>query len=237
MNDNKIAVIIPTYNEKNNIIPLIEKILYLPFKVNVIVVDDDSPDQTGFIAQNYFRNNERVKVLIRKEDRGRGSAGITGYFVALDAGFEIIGEMDGDFSHSPDFIPFLVQELNDVDVVSGSRFLKGSRSLRESLVREMITICARIYLRMCLGIRLTDPTSGFRFFKSYVLSSISKTLKSKDAFIITEVFYYISRKHFRIKEYPIIFYKRKTGRSKLKFITLILYLYRVLLLRTGFFRG
>lgn len=237
MIDNKIAVIIPTYNEKNNIIPIIEKILSLPLKVHVIVVDDDSPDQTGIIARDYFRNNSRVNVLIRKEDRGRGTAGIYGYCAALDAGFKIIGEMDGDFSHSPDFIPFLVQELKDVDVVSGSRFLQGSRNLRESLIREMITICARIYLRICLGIRLTDPTSGFRFFKSHVLFSILKTLKSRDAFIVTEVFYYISRNHFRIKEYPIVFYKRKTGRSKLKFITLILYLYRVLLLRTGFFRG
>ncbi len=237
MSDKKIAVIIPTYNERDNIIPLVEKILSLPLRISVIIVDDNSPDGTGFLTERHFKNNPRVKVLIREKDRGRGSAGIFGYRAALDAGFEIIGEMDGDFSHSPDFIPLLVQELEYADVVSGSRFLQGSRILREGFIRKMITMCARIYLWLCLGIRLTDPTSGFRFFRSYALSSISGNLKSPDAFIVTEVFYLISKKGFRIREYPIIFYERKTGKSKLRIVTLILYLYRVLLLRTGLFRG
>lgn len=237
MKNEKIAVIIPTYNERENIVPLVEEILTLPLSITVFVVDDDSPDGTGEFAREYFQNNRCVEVYIRKEKKGRGYAGRFGYEKAIEKGFDIIGEMDGDFSHSPKFIKGIISLLKESDVVSGSRFLSGGKSLRQSIVRELITYCAKIYLRMVLGIRLTDPTSGFRFFKRSVLSEIVPLLKSKDAFIVTEVFYYVFRKNFVIKEYPIIFYQRKHGSSKLKARTLITYLYRVILLRIGFFYG
>lgn len=237
MKNEKIAVIIPTYNERENIIPLVEEILILPLNITVFVVDDDSPDGTGELARKYFGNNERVEVYIRKEKKGRGYAGRFGYEKAIEKGFDIIGEMDGDFSHSPEFIPGIISLFRESDVVSGSRFLSGGKSLRQSIVREFITYCAKIYLRLVLNIRLTDPTSGFRFFKKSVLSEIVPFLKSKDAFIVTEVFYYVFRKKFVIREFPIVFYKRKYGSSKLKTLTLLAYLYRVILLRIGFFYG
>ncbi|MGB9642830.1 MAG: glycosyltransferase, partial [Candidatus Ratteibacteria bacterium] len=192
---NNIAVIIPTYNERENIIPLVKEILGLNMNIKVIIVDDNSPDGTGIIAKEYFTNNSDVKVFIRKDKRGRGYAGRFGYEMALREKFDIIGEMDGDFSHSPEFIPQMVAYLQHADIVSGSRFLSGARSLRKNFLREMVTRCARIYLRMILGIKLTDPTSGFRFFKFSALSEISQYLKSRDAFIVTEVFYYAFKKH------------------------------------------
>ncbi|MCX7706357.1 MAG: glycosyltransferase [bacterium] len=237
MRGGKIAVIIPTYNEKDNIVPLVNSILALPMDISVFIVDDNSPDGTGETARKYFRGNDRVNVYIRTENRGRGCAGIFGYGKALEGKFDIIGEMDGDFSHTPEFIIVLVSLLKEADVVSGSRFLRGGRSLRQSIVREFVTYCARIYLRLTLGIKLTDPTSGFRFFKSSVLSEIYPKLKSKDAFIVTEVFYHIFRQNFKVKEAPIIFCERKYGKSKLKFFTLVKYLYRVVLLRVGLFNG
>jgi len=232
-----VAVIIPTYNERSNIIPLVKEILGLQMGIKVIIVDDNSPDGTGIIARQYFNDNPNVKVFIRRDKRGRGYAGRFGYEMALQQQCDIIGEMDGDFSHSPEFIPHMVACLQHTDVVSGSRFLSGGRSLRKNFLREMVTRCARIYLRIILGIKLTDPTSGFRFFKSSALSKILHYLKSKDAFIVTEVFYYAFKKQLRVKEYPIIFYERRYGRSKLKITTLLNYLYRVLLLRTGYFNG
>lgn len=237
MKSKKISVILPTYNEKENIVPLVREILNLPLDITVIIVDDDSPDFTGYYAQNYFKGNERVKIFIRKEKRGRGYAGRFGYEIALKEQFDIIGEMDADFSHSPTFISGLVNSLEGADVASGSRFLSGSKSLRQNIVRKMITLCARFYVNLLLRINLTDPTSGFRFFNSYVLRSILPELRSTDPFIVTEVFYYVRKKGFSIKEYPIVFYERKHGKSKLKFFTLIKYLYRVLLLRMGLFYG
>jgi len=233
----KVAVIIPTYNEKDNIVPLVKHIINLPLDIHVIVVDDNSPDGTGYIAMKHFQDDPRVDVFIRKDRKGRGYAGRFGYKIAIEKKYDIIGEMDGDFSHSPEFIPDLLSCLENADVASGSRFLSGGKSLRQDIIREIITRCARIYLRCVLGIRLTDPTSGFRFFRLSTLSEIYPALKAKDAFIVAEVFYHIFRKNFRVKEFPIVFHKRKYGSSKLKFFTLLTYLYRVILLRTGFFNG
>lgn len=237
MKKEKIAVIIPTYNERENIILLVEKILSLPLDISVFIVDDNSPDGTGEITKKHFEKNPRVKVFIRYENKGRGYAGRFGYKEALEKKFDIIGEMDGDFSHSPEFIPEMVALLKDADVSSGSRFLREGRSLRKSIIRETITNFARVYLRLVLGIKLTDPTSGFRFFKFSALSEIYPRLKSKDAFIVSEVFYYVFKYGFKIKELPIVFYERKYGKTKLRFHTLILYVYKVLRLRIGFFNG
>ena len=237
MKNKRIAIIIPTYNEKDNIVPLVEDILRLPLDISVIIVDDNSPDGTGDIAKRYFRNNPRVQVIVRKKNRGRGYAGRCGYKIALNRKFDVIGEMDGDFSHSPEFIPSFIFLLEKADVVSGSRFLSGGKSLRQDRIRELITIFARVYLHLILGIKLTDPTSGFRFFTFSSLAAIYPELRSKDAFIVTEVFYYTFKKKFRIMETPIIFYRRRYGSSKLKFNTLIAYLFRVLLLRIGLFYG
>ncbi len=233
----KICVIIPTYNERENIVPLIKEILALPLEINVFVVDDNSPDGTGYVVEKQFEDDSRVEVFVRKKDRGRGFAGRFGYEKALEKGFDIIGEMDGDFSHMPVFIPDLVRLLDEADASSGSRFIAGGKDLRQGLMRETITRFARIYLRLLVGIKLTDPTSGFRFFRSNCLASISPLLKSRDAFIVTEVFFHVFRKGFRIKEYPIIFQDRRYGTSKLKPVTLFAYLYRALLLRIGLFNG
>jgi len=231
MENKKIAVIIPTYNEKSNIIPLVKKILSLPLNIKVIVVDDNSPDKTGEIVKECFKNNTLVDVYIRREKRGRGLAGIFGYKRAIEGGFEIIGEMDGDMSHNPKFIPAMIMNLKNSDAVIGSRYLKKGGEERKSFIRKLISRFASFYLRMILNINLTDPTSGFRFFKKEYLAKIINYLKAEDPFIVTEVIFYLNKAKAKISEVPIVFYERKTGKSKLKFTTLLKYLFRVIYLR------
>jgi len=226
----RVVVIIPTYNERENIVSLIEEILSLPAGINVLVVDDDSPDGTGRLAAEHFKENCAVDVCIRHEQRGRGRAGIFGYRRALGRGFDIIGEMDGDGSHGPRFIPAALAALAKADVAVGSRYLPGGGEQRPGN-RRFVTLWARRYLAVMLGIRLTDPTSGFRFFRRGPLAAIVPRLVATDPFIVTEVNYHLCRCGFSVVEIPIFFADRKAGVSKLKFTTLLQYLFRVLFLR------
>lgn len=227
-----ISVIIPTYNERHNIVPLVNEILSIPLNINVIIVDDNSPDKTGQIAKNHFEGNESVKVFIRKEKRGRGLAGIFGYRKALESGAGIIGEMDGDFSHHPRFIPNMISALENADAVIGSRYLEQGGEERKSETRKLVTKCAQFYLKLFLRIDLRDPTSGFRFFKRDMLGKIIDLLKAEDPFIVTEVIFRLKQKKAKIVEVPIIFYERRTGESKLKPGTLFKYLFKVAILST-----
>ena len=231
MKNRKISVIIPTYNEAECILPLIDEILKIPLPINIIVVDDNSPDKTGKIVEEKFRNNPFVHVFIRKGKRGRGLAGIFGYKKAIEMGSDIIGEMDGDFSYHPFYIPEMVKNINGWDVVVGSRYIPGGKEERKSLLRRLITKCAHFYIKTILGIDLSDPTSGFRFFKKEVIENILPFLSAEDPFIVTEVYFYIRKKKFKIKEIPITFYERKKGKSKLNIGVLVKYLVKVLKLK------
>jgi dolichol-phosphate mannosyltransferase len=231
MKHNRIAVVIPTYNERENIISLIEEILSLPLNIAVLVIDDDSPDGTGDVVSRAFHNNPTVHVFIRKEKRGRGLAGYFGYLRALEMHFDIIGEMDADWSHHPMFIPDLVHALENADVAVGSRYLKGAEEQRKSVMRRAISRFARLYLRFLLHIPLSDPTSGFRFFRRSALAKIADAIKSEDQFIVTEVYFLLTRTGAHFAEVPITFYERKKGQSKLGTEVLFRYLYKVLCLK------
>ena len=231
MENKKISVIIPTYNEADCIVPLINEILKIHLPLNIIVVDDNSPDKTGKIVEEKFKNNPYVHVFIRKGKRGRGLAGIFGYKKAIEIGSDIIGEMDGDFSHHPSYIPEMVKNINGYDVVVGSRYISGGKEERKSLLRKLITKFAHLYIKTLLGIDLHDPTSGFRFFKREVIESILPFLSAEDPFIVTEVYFYIKKKKFKIKEIPITFYERRKGKSKLNMRILVKYLVKVLKLK------
>ena len=231
MKDKKIAVIIPTYNERENIIPLIKELLKLPLNIRIFIVDDNSPDGTGDVVKKHFSENSSVNVFIREGRRGRGLAGIFGYKKAIEAGSDVIGEMDGDFSHHPEFIPEMIRALEKADVVIGSRFLKEGGEERKNFIRKCITKFAHFYLRIILGIKLTDPTSGFRFFKRKSLEKIVRFLKAEDPFIVTEVIFYLNKEKVNIIEVPIVFSEREKGESKLKYSTLLKYLFKVIKLR------
>lgn len=232
----KVAIVIPTYNEKETIVALIEEILKIALNINLFIIDDNSPDGTADIIKKQFGDNPSVKVYIRKEKRGRGLAGIFGFREALKTDAEIIGEMDADLSHHPFFIPKMIEKISYYDAVIGSRYIKGGKDIQRGVLRRVISKMSHIYIRVILGIKLTDPTSGFRFFRREILEKIIDKLSAEDPFIITEVLFYLKKYKVRICEVPIVFYEREAGTSKLKLNILFKYLLKVLLLRIGYGR-
>jgi len=208
------AVILPTYNEAENIRPLTEAILRARPDCTVVIVDDDSPDGTGRIADELAQSDPRVQVIHRYRNRGRGHAGAEAFRYCLARGFDPIVEMDADFSHDPADLPRLIAASEEWDVVIGSRGVPGGGALGRGLLRRLITAAAALYLRALLGVRgVRDPTSGYRCFRRHVLEAIRPdTLVSPGPAIISEVLYRCRR--YRIKEIPIRFRERERGRSK-----------------------
>ncbi len=208
---------IPTYNERENIKNLIDKILKLKIKnLHIVVADDNSPDSTWKIVQNISRKNKNVHLLLRKKDKGRGSAGRDGFIYCLKKGADIVVEMDADFSHNPKYIPVMINELKNADLVLGSRRVKGSKEIGRGFLRMLITYIANLYIRLILGIKIKDCNSGFRCFKRKVLEKINlERLESKGPAIVQEVLFKAHLKGFKIKEVPITFVNRTKGKSKL----------------------
>ena len=210
-------VMIPTYNEKENIKDLIDKILSLKIKkLHIVVVDDNSPDGTWKIVQKISKNKKNVNLLLRKTKRGRGYAGKDGFVYCLKHDADVIIEMDADMSHDPKYIPLMLKELNNADLVLGSRRIKGSKEIGRSTIRRIITSFANLYIRILLGLKVQDCNSGYRCFKREVFEKINTNkIESKGPAIIQEVLFKAYLKGFKIKEIPITFINRTKGKSKL----------------------
>ncbi len=228
-----LCVMIPTYNEADNIVPLLDELFRLPLKdMEVVVVDDHSPDGTGRLVREYSAAHPRVHLLGRDKKRGRGSAGVEGFRWALDRGAALILEMDADFSHQPRHIPAMIEAAKDADVVLGSRFVGNGTDNHRGLVRRTITKMAGIYVRTLLGLKVRDVSSGFRLFKREVLAQIDlDDLVSAGPSIVLEVLYKTILLGFKVVEVPIQFIDRRQGRTKLDNITLLETLVMVLRLR------
>jgi len=210
----KTTVMIPTYNERENIKSLINDILSLDNDISVVVVDDNSPDGTSQLVESSFSNNSRVDLICRKDDKGRGTAGIVGFQHALKKGADYIVEMDSDYSHHPKYIPTFLKEIQNFDVVIGSRNIEGGKEAGRSVFREFITWFANVYIRIIMGINIKDCTSGYRCFRRQVLESIGlEKMVSKGPSIVEEILYACHLKKFRIKEIPILFEDRTRGES------------------------
>lgn len=210
---------IPTYNEKENIKILIDKILKLKIKnLNIVVVDDNSPDGTWKIVQGISKNKKNVHLLLRKRDKGRGSAGRDGFIYCLKNGADGIVEMDADMSHDPKYIPLMIKELKNADLVLGSRMAEGGKEIGRNYIRRLMTSFANFYIRLMLGLKVKDCNAGFRCFRREVLEKIKlEKLQSKGPAIIQEVLFKAHLKGFKIKEIPITFVDRIQGNSKLGF--------------------
>lgn len=213
----KTFIMIPTYNERENIKNLIDKILKLRIKnLHIVVVDDNSPDGTWRIMQEISKKNKNVHLLLRKKDKGRGSAGRDGFVYCLNHGADIIVEMDADMSHDPKYIPLMIKELKSADLVLGSRRAEGAKEIGRGFVRRLVTYFANLYIRLMLGIKVKDCNSGFRCFKREVLEKINaEKLESKGPAIVQEVLFKAHLKKVVIKEIPIVFRNREKGISKL----------------------
>jgi dolichol-phosphate mannosyltransferase len=194
-------------------------------------VDDFSPDGTYKLVEEMAKADSRVHLLLRKENRGRGWAGIDGFKKALEMGAKYVVEMDGDGSHSPKFIPEFLANISDGGMVIGSRYVAGGKDESRTLLRRMISGFARRYLSFALGVNIADPTSGFRFFEKTALQKIAGSLSARDPFIVAETLYYAKKNGVTAKEVPIEFMPRIAGESKLQALTLLKYLFRALLLR------
>lgn len=213
----KKIVVIPTYNERENIVKLINQINKLKIdNTRILVVDDNGPDGTSDLVKEISKRNKNVHLLLRKEDKGRGSAGIAGFKEALEMGGDIICEMDADFSHDPKHLPDLINNLKDCDVTIGSRFVVGGSDEDRPILRRLITILANFYIGVLLGLRVRDCNSGYRCFKRKVLEKIDlNKIISKGPSIVQEILYKTHLAGFKVKEVPIEFIERKEGKSKL----------------------
>ena len=213
----KTFVMIPTYNENENIRNLIDKILKLKVDdLHIVIVDDNSPDGTWKVVKEISKKNKNVYLLLRKTDKGRGAAGKDGFIYCLKHGADIVVEMDADMSHDPKYIPKMIEEMKNADLVLGSRRMEGSKEVGRGIFRRLVTWGANLFVRVMLGLKVKDCNSGFRCFKREVLETINlEKLGSKGPSIVQEVLFKAHLKGFKIKEIPITFVNRLKGKSKL----------------------
>lgn len=225
----KTIVLIPTYQERENISHLLRSLL--TFDVHILVVDDNSPDKTWKVVRDLAKKDRRVHLLLRKKLKGRGYAGRDGFKWCLDHGAKYIIEMDADFSHHPRYISKIIQNLKECDVVLGSRFIAGGKQSGRSLMRRCITKLANFYIRVMFGIKIKDCNSGYRGFKREVIKRIAGQLTSSGPDIVQEVLFLVHKYKFKIKEIPIKFKERKVGNSKLRMKEIIRGYIRVLIIK------
>ncbi len=212
----KALVIVPTYNERENINPLADRILALPGSVELLVVDDNSPDGTGKLADELVAKHPRIHVLHRKEKNGLGRAYLAGFQWALERDYEYILEMDGDFSHNPDDISRFLDAAKDADLVLGSRYCNGIRVINWPLNRLVLSMGAGVYVRTITGMPFSDPTGGFKCFHRRALESLNLDAVHSNGYSFQiELSHKVWRQGMRISEVPIIFTDRFLGSSKM----------------------
>jgi dolichol-phosphate mannosyltransferase len=210
-------VLIPTYNERSNLTELVDKIRQFAPALHMLIVDDNSPDGTGELADELARQDpERLFVLHRERKEGLGKAYVAGFTQVLKNDYEYILQMDADLSHDPLYLPKFFEAIRDHDLVAGSRYLQGISVVNWDLKRLVLSKLASHYVRFITRMPLSDPTSGFMCWRRAALESLG----FRDAFSIGYVFlvemkYKAYRKGLRLTERPIIFVERKHGNSKL----------------------
>ena len=210
-------VVIPTYNEAGNIETVINRIFALqPPTIEVLIVDDNSPDGTGQLVAKWRETEPRLHLLQRPGKMGLGTAYVAGFRYAVQNGFEYIFEMDADLSHNPDDLPRLLENANHHDLVIGSRYLKGGKVVNWPFSRLLLSTFANWYTRVITRMPIYDCTSGFKCIHRRVLESVTlEGLVSNGYAFQIELHYKIWRRGFRICEIPIVFTERREGESKM----------------------
>jgi dolichol-phosphate mannosyltransferase len=211
-------VILPTYDEAENLERIVGAVLeQLPPSARVLVVDDNSPDGTGEIADRLAGSNESVRVLHRARKEGLGPAYLAGFHVALDAGAQRIIEMDADFSHDPAYLPRLIGAAENADLVIGSRYVPGGGVTEWGAMRRFISRGGSAYARVALGLPIRDLTGGFKCFRREVLEAINlDTIEARGYAFQVETTYRAIKAGFRVVEIPIVFRDRRDGTSKMR---------------------
>lgn len=216
-----IFIVIPTYNERENIENLISQIFSLNIiNLNISIVDDNSPDETGKIVQELIKKYQnRLHLIQRSKKMGLGSAYIAGFKYALEQNADLVFEMDADFSHDSKYIPNFLEEIkNGFSVVLGSRRVKDGKIIGWNYARKIMSAGAMLFARIVLGLKTKDVTAGYRCYaKEAILKINLDKIKSNGYAFQEEMIYLCEKKHFKIKEIPITFIDRKLGKSKLNY--------------------
>jgi dolichol-phosphate mannosyltransferase len=212
----KALVIVPTYNEAENVRELLPRVLEQHPGIEVLVVDDNSTDGTGDIVAGMERENPRIHLLRRARKLGLGTAYVAGFRYALERDFELVFEMDADFSHDPDSIPTFLEAVQDADLVVGSRYLNGVTVVNWPLTRLILSYGANLYTRIVTSMPIKDATGGFKCFRRSALERIDLDRVTSDGYgFQIEMNFKIWRLGLRIKEIPILFVDRRVGISKM----------------------
>jgi dolichol-phosphate mannosyltransferase len=213
---NRTLIVVPTYNERDNIPRLAERVLALPIASDLLVVDDNSPDGTGQIADDLAAKHPQIHVLHRAVKNGLGRAYIDGFKWALERDYEFVFEMDGDFSHNPDDIPMFLDAAKNADLVLGSRYMNGIRIINWPLSRLMLSKCAAKYVHVVTGMPFTDPTGGYKCFRRRALTTLNlDEVRSNGYSFQIELTHKLWRQGLKVVEVPIIFTERVEGHSKM----------------------
>jgi len=213
---NKALVIVPTYNERENIPKLVGEVLEKDPRLEMLIVDDSSPDGTGELADRLAEQNARVHAIHRQAKLGLGSAYREGFRWALERDYDLVFEMDADFSHDPDYLKDFLKAVEDADFVIGSRYVSGINVVNWPMSRLLLSYGASLYTRIITGMPVKDPTAGFKCFRREVLESLDLSRIQSDGYSFQiEVSFKVWRKKFRIREIPIVFVDRHSGTSKM----------------------
>ncbi len=226
-------LILPTYDEAENLEDFIAAVLpVLPASARILIVDDNSPDGTGEIADRLAVAEPRISVLHRTHKEGLGPAYIAGFRHALEHGAQLLLEMDSDFSHNPSYLPAMLAAMGDADLAIGSRYVAGGGVADWGVVRQAISRGGSAYSRVVLGLDVCDLTAGFKCFRREVLESIDlDSIESKGYAFQVEITYRTVQRGFKVVEVPIVFRDREKGTSKIDSSVIREALWRVPLLR------
>ncbi len=216
------VAILPTYNERENIVSAIEGVLSRPGRFDAMVVDDMSPDGTAGLVRERFGAEPRVLLIERGGPRGRGYAGVEGFRRALALGYEYIFEMDADGSHDPASLDGLLEALGRADAAVASRLIPGGGERGRGAARRWITLAANVYLRAALGLKTRDCTTGFRGFRREALEAVPwEKMRAAGPAVVQEVLFAVESRGFAVEEVPFMFEERRAGKSKLNWKLLV----------------
>jgi dolichol-phosphate mannosyltransferase len=212
----KVSVVIPTYNERQNIDRLISRLLDLGPEIDILVIDDSSPDGTAEVVGAIAQGNPRVRLVRRAGKLGLGSAYKLGFKMVLAEGADVVIQMDADHSHDPQYIPGLLEALAENDLALGSRYVKGVNVVNWPMSRLLLSYFANVYTMMVTGLPVHDATGGFKAFKRRVLEAVNLDAVISDGYCFQiEMTFRAWHKGFKIKEIPIVFVDRTAGASKM----------------------
>lgn len=212
----RVLVIIPTYDERENLPLILERLFAAVPSAHALVADDDSPDGTGQVADDWAARDERVSVLHRTEKAGLGAAYIAGFGWGLEHGYDVLVEMDADGSHPPEQLPRLLDALQHADLVLGSRYVPGGKVVNWPKHREWLSRGGNLYSRLALGVRIDDITGGYRAYRARVLTSLALDEVASTGYCFqVDLAWRTVRSGFRVTEVPITFTERQIGTSKM----------------------